>query len=1338
MKRTVLLTSLLALAATALPPTSAALAAEPAQPPPAAPVALQGVGPGPHVITLITGDKVTLTQAAAGRFDVKTEPAVRQDGHRPKLLTRTTPEGVFVLPTDAMPAIQAGRLDMRLFNVKYLADNGYADDRTKQVPVIVQYPEKHGLAATRSAADAIPASVPTHDLESIHASALNVAKAESGAFWNAVRAVSTGPGEQGMRAVPDTLRGGIAKVWLDGKVKAVLDKSVAMIGAPQAWAGGHDGTGVKVAVLDTGVDATHPDLAGKIVDSRSFVPDASVKDGHGHGTHVASTIAGSGAASGGKYKGVAPGAQLVIGKVLSDSGSGTDSGVIEGMEWAAASGAKVVSMSLGDGPTDGTDPLSQTVNNLTASTGVLFVIAAGNAGGAAGTVANPGTADAALTVAAVDKQDGLADFSSRGPRFGDSGLKPDIAAPGVDIAAARATGTAMGTPVDDHYTGASGTSMATPHVAGAAAIMAQLHPDWKGPLLKSALISTAKDDGFTVYEQGAGRVDLAKAYTQRVFATTGGIDFGSVTEEGEPQQRELSYTNLTDQPVTLTLTPALRAVGGTAVEGKLSTGPTLTVPAGGTASTTVTLDTTGLKFGSYSGSVTAEADGVRLTTPVGMVREAPLVQLTVHTIGRDGKPATPWYQQTLDVDGAKGYLGGTVVAREGTTVTRVPVGTHSVMQLLSWVDSDDRYNETFLINPEVTVTGNTEITLDARQASQVRFSTPKPAEPLNNIWVVATQRTIANGQTYGGTVSSGLQHGAWAKVWAIPTKPVTKGKFRFAGQWTLGQAQVTMTAGRHRPITLNPVAPQHIDFGTGPIQGNQPDWKPFTGTRNLPLVDVGAGRAEDIAGKDLRGKLILMETGLAPDGSVSCWTWISRIIPIREAGAAGVAIFPSKGGLCTLPIGIEQEINTGDPKPISIPNVSLSNKEGLKLRARLASEPVSVQVTGTPDTPYTYVLKPYAEGSMPKSMHYTFTDRQLTRVDLDVHASQPARFNNWRTVYKQDDVLATTTSTSDFGAMGFTGPTSRTEWIGPVDPAVIHSHGMSSSNLDRTSFYDARFRVEVFDRPGRTRQQWFTAGLTPGAQTASEKVYALADKDAPPLSTQGIDLVCMICVQGDTLWAEFAPAGTTDNHPISAGFWKTDALLTPNYDLHLYRDSKEIPRVTVPGLDNLPAFTLPEGAGTYRLTAKNAQHDTEWTFRAPPAKEHVLPGSFCKYWIIEGVTEQCRPTPVVFAGYDLGDTLALDNTVRAGRSHRFTVEAYHSPSAAKMPKIAGLKLWMSTDDGAKWTPVSVKRDRDGAYTASTRYPSLRDTKGAVSLKVEAWDAEGNRLKQTSTRLFNLR
>ena len=151
---------------------------------------------------------------------------------------------------------------------------------------------------------------------------------------------------------------------------------------------------------------------------RRPTPDDTV----GHGTHVASTIAGSGAASGGKYRGVAPDATLLFGKVCENDGC-TDSAILAGMQWAAVEQhAAVVNMSLGGGDTPEVDPLEEAVETLTAQTGTLFVIAAGN-DGVDGSVGSPGTADAALTVGAVDRDDELADFSSRGPRVGDDGAQ---------------------------------------------------------------------------------------------------------------------------------------------------------------------------------------------------------------------------------------------------------------------------------------------------------------------------------------------------------------------------------------------------------------------------------------------------------------------------------------------------------------------------------------------------------------------------------------------------------------------------------------------------------------------------------------------------------------------------------------------------------------------------------------------------------------------------------------------------------------------------------------------------------------------------------------------------
>lgn len=220
---------------------------------------------------------------------------------------------------------------------------------------------------------------------------------------------------------------GVASIRLDRVVKATLDVSVPQIGAPEAWVAGYDGTGVKIAVLDTGIDAGHPDGGGKVVAQQNFTTEADAQDHNGHGTHVASTAAGTGAASDATYRGVAPGAELLNGKVLNSAGSGLTSDNVAGMEWAVAEGADIVNLSLGATDSLGTDPLEEAVDAL--SDQALFVIAAGNSGPGASTVGTPGIAESALTVGAVDKQNALASFSSRGPRFEDGGVKPDVTAP---------------------------------------------------------------------------------------------------------------------------------------------------------------------------------------------------------------------------------------------------------------------------------------------------------------------------------------------------------------------------------------------------------------------------------------------------------------------------------------------------------------------------------------------------------------------------------------------------------------------------------------------------------------------------------------------------------------------------------------------------------------------------------------------------------------------------------------------------------------------------------------------------------------------------------------------
>ncbi|GAA4221331.1 subtilisin family serine protease [Streptosporangium album] len=1297
-----------------------------AQTPPAKDtVALDGVAPGPHEITLITGDTVTLGDNGGGPYSIDVKPANRPDGVQPGFLTKTGPGGVYVYPTDALPAVESGRVDRELFNVKYLAENGYTDAQSKQVPVLVQYPK--GQRAARSAADALPATTATADLPSISGAGLRVDKAGAGQFWTEVRGVAAP--EQGLAS--RALAKGVAKLWLDRKVHLTLADSVPLIGAPQAWAAGLDGTGVKVAVLDTGVDTKHPDLADRIAASQSFVPGQELADGHGHGTHVASTIAGSGSASGGRNKGAAPGARLLVGKILDNAGNGDSSWVIDGMEWAASNGAKIVSMSIGAGVTDGGDPMSQAVNELTASTGALFVIAAGNSGPTPQTIDTPGAADAALTVAATSKTDTLAAFSSRGPRL-DGALKPDIAAPGVNIVAARSAGTSMGSPADEYYTSASGTSMATPHVAGSAAILAQQHPDWTAAQYKAALMSTAKDDGFTVYEQGAGRVDVARATSQKVLATTPNLDFGAGPDGKDPVTRQVTYANLGDQPVTLTLTPTL-STGGKPVEGALSADQTLAVPAGGTATATVTLNPAGLDYGAFTGAVVAETDGIRITTPVGLYREAPKVTLTVKTIGRDGAPLTPISMDTIDVTGPYGNAGSAYVVDTGVVATRVPPGTYSVMQLAQWVDDDSRMNWGWLSDPEVDVTEDTTITLDLRKAGQVRFTTPRPAERLNNAFMEAYQRTTTDGVTFAG----GLSHLSWDEVWATPTERVTKGRFRFVYQQTLGQAEVHLAVTGKPKLDLRVFSPIHWATMKNPDgteiedQNGFPGWTPFTGIQDLPVVNVGEGRPEDLAGLDLKGKLALMEAGMTEGifGPV-CGVQIERLQAVRDAGAAGLVAFPSLPSetmaRCPVPLNITQRPFTGPKKDIGIPNVSLSAREGLALRDRIAEKPVSVRVTGTQDTPYTYAFKQYEEGRIPGSLHRTYTARQLAQVDVEHPASSPTTdFSDWRYSWKQDDEILWAESIEDGGHRVSAGPNTRRDYIGPLSAEILRlnfsSAGRPGSPRETTSV------IDVYDQPIRTRQRMFAGPRTPGGYTAPDKVYRIPDPAAPYPATVGLNTPCDVCRRGNVLFPIFHTVRQNDGlqqHDDMYGIFR--------YTYRLSRDGVEIPLTPVRGF---PAYMLPAEPATYRLTATDAQTDVAWTFTsAKPTKDTVQPGHIC------GVisNDPCRPESLVYVAYDLGSSFGADNAVPAGRKHTFTVNVSHGPSLEKMPEIAGLKLWASTDDGKQWTPVQVKQKKDGTFTATATYPEFDRTTGTVSLKAEAWDTAGNRVEQTTLKSFTLR
>ncbi|MCM0678085.1 S8 family serine peptidase, partial [Micromonospora phytophila] len=518
------------------------------------------------------------------------------------------------------------------------------------------------------------------------------------------------------------------RIWLDGRRRITLDHSVPQIGAPAAHRAGFTGRDVRVAVLDTGVDTEHPDLAGRVAQARNFTEEPAAGDVVGHGTHVASIIAGSGAASGGRYRGVAPDATVLSGKVCETFGC-TESAILAGMQWAAVEQrADVVNMSLTGYDTPEVDPLEEAVTTLTAQTGALFVVSAGNDGGFA-PVDSPGTADAALAVGAVDRDDALADFSSRGPRVGDDGLKPDLTAPGVEIVAARAQDGVIGDPVGEGYVSLSGTSMSAPHVTGAVALLAQQHTGWTAGRLKATLMASAKPHPQrSAYEQGAGRVDVARAVTQRVTSDPPSVSFGrALWPHGDdtPITRTVTWRN--DGPTALTLDLAIEATGpggGPAPAGMFVLGASrVSVPAGGTASATVTADTrVAGPDGHYTGRIVARAGDPVAVTPLAVHREVESYTVTVRHLDRAGA-ATGNHSTTLA--GLDAFATYDLYDPDGTAALRVPKGRYGLASYLFEIEGEEFVGSTVIAQPELAVDRDSTVVVDSRRAAPVRTTVPQ-------------------------------------------------------------------------------------------------------------------------------------------------------------------------------------------------------------------------------------------------------------------------------------------------------------------------------------------------------------------------------------------------------------------------------------------------------------------------------------------------------------------------------------------------------------------------------------------------------------------------------------
>ncbi|MFC3505490.1 S8 family serine peptidase [Micromonospora krabiensis] len=719
-----------------------------AQPRAAKPTTAPAVAPKARTVTLLTGDTVHVS-TVDGQTTVDVVPGKGRE--RIPFITHSAGEDVRVIPADAVGLLNRGKLDQRLFDISTLVDFGY-DDRRATLPLLVQHSgTAAGLAGARV----------TRNLDGLSAVAENRADAVS--FWNTVTSAA---------GAERRLRAGVDKIWLDGLRRPSLDVSVPLTGAPKAWQAGWNGAGVKVGVIDTGVDQTHPDLADRVAAAENFTADPDAVDRVGHGTHVASTIAGTAAASQGRYRGMAPGATLYSAKVCTIEGC-PESAILAGMTWAAQQGVKVANMSLGGTDSPETDPIEAALTDLTHRYGVLFVVAAGNSGqGGESTIDSPGGVAEALTVGAVTKTGELAEFSGRGPRTGDAGIKPDVTAPGVGILAARSSASDLWPDdANPQYTSMNGTSMATPHVAGAAAILSQQHPDWTPERIKSTLMAAAKPSAtIGVYEQGAGFLDVARAIGQTVTANPASVAFERTSAA---QTRTVTYANSGSSPVTLALSlTAKDADGAPAPAGLfgLSTS-SVTVPAGGTATVTVTVRAgTDLPDHYFGGEVTATGGGTQVQTPVAL--DIARRQLNLKLVGPDGgapRPDQGWVTVLTDLD-RQTLL---VLGDPSATTYRIRAGRYLVQTYLQ--SGDPNFPQiTSLVRPTLDLTRDQALTMDARLAKPIAVSVPNAKATAvfqESGWTIRTEQPQIWGSNdpYGVLMNIPFDHVRTAQIGAGKT-----------------------------------------------------------------------------------------------------------------------------------------------------------------------------------------------------------------------------------------------------------------------------------------------------------------------------------------------------------------------------------------------------------------------------------------------------------------------------------------------------------------------------------------------------------------------------------------
>ncbi|MFG2497971.1 S8 family serine peptidase [Streptomyces sp. NPDC048441] len=1184
---------------------------------------------GSSVVTLVTGDRVLVTSDGKDRAGATALPAA--DGTVPLIQTRQSGKDLYVYPEGAVHAIADGKVDEELFNVTGLVRQGYDDAHAKKLPLIAVYDKS--VDVTRS----LPATPRGAErglvLEPVDGVALKADKKKAGDFWADITSTKS-------RSASD-----LKKLWLDAKAEATLDKSTKQVHAPEAWAAGYDGKGTKVAVLDTGADAEHPDLKGRIGATKNFTDSPDNEDRQGHGTHTTSTVGGTGAASDGKKKGVAPGTELLHGKVLNDSGSGATSWIIAGMQWAVDEKADVVSMSLGNpARTDCTDPMSTATEELAqSSTGTLFVFAAGNTGPSLNSVSSPGCAPSVLTVGAVDRDDSTASFSSRGPAYGSHTLKPEIAAPGVEISAAAAGGRGVYA-----YQSMSGTSMATPHVAGAAALVKQRHPEWTAQQIKSALVSSA-DSGIPgdVTETGGGRLDVKAAVDQQVLGSPAvqGGSFGWPQDNSDRTAVDVPYTNTTAKSVELKLSvQGVTGNDGSAVgSGIAKLGErSVKVAAGATVKVPLKLDPDAdlkkAQYGDVTGRVLAKADGgIAVSTPFSLYVQPETVSLRVKLIDRAGKAADgPSSVDLIGTDDASGERRFNEGANDQTYQVRP--GSYFLTGFVATPDADGGTltdSLTHLARPQVEVNKDTTLTLDARKAHRLAVKTDQESEvrgaTLGFARTWGTDHWVHAGTASGPRSIRGFYQSVEGKA--------TDGTFESGSYWRAAApllSELAVVGGKPLHVVTASTGSANLD-----------------GTGKAALVDAKSGTPAELEAAGVKGKIALVK--LPDSGSAN-----AVATNAKAAGAVAVIAHRAAPGRWYPATGF-----TGSPLPV----LGIETAEATSLLAQLGSGPVELKWKGTAKSPYVYNLAFPETGQIRDDRTYRVRDKDLAANEATYRAIGTAtdyvdlpsavRPSGLEVYFADIESVPAPGKRTEYYSAGTTG------W----------GHQVSSSFPFGEFMIDP---VRTYEKGERRGEKWYHGVLTPAAPRDEKGGLALAGER-----------------QGNLIGVAPGFWGDNEHAGIQGGFGDIGSV-------RLKRDGEVVGEsgwpngvFSVPADDSAYELTLDTSKIGSKVWQRSTSTQTTWAFRSHLDEEvysQGIPMLFPRYELPEdgmktlaakdgqriGITATghsgYKPGPLTSAAlsysYDEGKTWTKAETTADGDAWTATVN--HAGAAGK-------QVWLKTE-----------------------------------------------------------